>query len=538
MSSARHRFDLTHRMAGFESTRGPGGPGGPALTRRQLLVASAAGAGALALAGCGGGSRSAAADGSTLTSTWVDPTGDAQLQVGPGEPLVDRTALGGRAATGAELARFVHLTDAHVMDASSPARVPFLARLGPPVQSTFRPQEALTAQVTAGAVEAIRAFGATVVIQGGDVIDNDQNNELERALTLLRGGRVHPGSGPDGYYGVQLASDSDPFYYRPDIDAPRHPDMLNAAVRSFASRGVGADWLPVLGDHDALVAGELVATTETQALAVGDRALWELPTGLTLPAGFKLNPSGSPDGPPDPTFVASFLAQALAGPTVTVPPDPSRYELSFDQAVSRLWSGAAVAGQPGLSAAQFAAAGQRLDYVRDVGSALRIIVLDITQRSGGSGGTVAAGQPAWLAQQIASGGERWIVVVTHQPLVSSTGGEQLLAVMDRSPRVIAALAGHIHRNQITARRTSAGGYWLIVTASLIDFPQQCRGLRLLSTADGGVALETWMLDHVDPGDGLSTISRELSYIDAAGGRPSDFRGDATDRNVRLYRRAV
>jgi 3',5'-cyclic AMP phosphodiesterase CpdA len=510
-----------------------------ALNRRELLLAGAASAGALALAGCGGGSGSGspAADGSTLTSRWADPGGDGQLTVGPGEALMDRTTLGPAAASTGELARLAHLTDAHVLDASSPARVPFLARLGPPVQSTFRPHEALTAQVLSGTVNAIAALGPAAVIQGGDLIDNDQNNELIHALALLQGGRVSPGSGSHGYYGVQLPSDPDPFYYRPAIDAPRHPGMLNAAVRPFRSAGLGADWLPVLGDHDALVAGELVPNAETRGLALGGRALWELPTNLKLPDGFRLNSSNSPDGPPDPSFVSSFLAQALAGPTVPVPADPARYELGFEEVISRLWEGAAVARQSGVSAATRAAASQRLDYVRDVGDSLRIILLDLVRRGGGSGGLVSAGQPQWLAEQIAAAGERWIIVVTHFPLLNASGGEQLLSVMDRSPRVIAALAGHIHRNQIMARPTSAGGYWLITTASLIDYPQQARGLRLLSTAGGGVVLETWMLDHVGSGQ-LGTISRQLAYLDASGGRANGFGGTHADRNVRLFRRAV
>jgi 3',5'-cyclic AMP phosphodiesterase CpdA len=511
-----------------------------ALNRRELLLAGAAGAGALALAGCGPGARSAASDGSTLKSTWTDPDGDGQLQVSGGEALRDRVALGDARAITGELARFAHVTDSHVLDASSPARVPFLARLGPPVQSTFRPHETLTAQVLSGAVNAIRAFGPAVVVQGGDLVDNDQSNELAHALALLKGGRVRPGSGPDGYYGVQLPSDPDPFYYRPAIDAPRHPGMLTAAVAPFTSAGLGADWLPVLGDHDGLVAGELVPDAQTQALATGDRALWELPANLKLPDGFKLNTSGSPDGPPDPSFVQSFLAQALAGPTVRVPADPTRRQLTFDEMIGRLWSGARVARQNGVSAADAAAAGERLDYVRDVGPSLRLVVLDLVQRGGGSGGLVVSGQPEWLSEQLASAGDRWVIVVTHFPLVgSTTGGDQLLSVMDRSPRVVAALAGHIHRNQITARRTAAGGYWLITTASLIDYPQQARALRLLSTADGGVALETWMLDHAgaDPRQ-LRTISRQLSYIDAQGGRANGFRGTALDRNVRLYRAAI
>jgi 3',5'-cyclic AMP phosphodiesterase CpdA len=509
------------------------------MTRRQALSGALTGAAAvaagLALAGCGSAEPGRGSDGSTLHSTWIDPHGDGQLQVGPGEPLLDRVELGARQPLLGELARFAHITDAHVMDASSPARVPFLARLGPPLQSTFRPQEALTAQVLHGAINAVRALQPDVVIQGGDLIDNDQNNELEHALTLLRGGRISPGSGSHGYYGVQSAFDADPFYYRPDIDAPRHPGMLTAAVRPFHSNGLGAEWIPVLGDHDALVAGELVPSSLTRQLAVGDRALWSLPPHLRLPAGFTLNPTGSPDGPPDGQYVESFLQQALAGPTVRVPPDRTRSELSFGEVIERLSSSARTPIRQRLGATETAPA-VALNYVRDVGDSLRLIVLDLVRREGGSGGLVTAGQREWLSTQLSSAKQRWVIVISHQPLDGTSGGEQLLTLMDQHPRVIAALAGHIHRNEIRIRHTPAGGYWLITTASLIDFPQQARALRLVATAHGGVALQTWMLDHVDDGR-LGRFSRELSYLDATGGRPMGFSGTSVDRNVTLYRDA-
>ncbi len=477
----------------------------------------------------------AAADGSTLRSTWIDTTGDGRLRVGQGEDLVDRLELGDPERPAKELARLVHLTDAHVMDASSPARVPFLARLGPPVQSTFRPQETLTAQVLHGAINAVRAFRPELVVQGGDLIDNDQSNELELALALLNGGRVHPGSGPRGYYGVQLPSNPDAFYYRPDIDVPRHPGMLERAVKPFMSPGIGSTWLPVLGDHDALVAGELVPSHTTQSLASGDRALWNVPANLRLPAGPQLSHSGSPDGPPDPGLVASFIEQALAGPTVQVPPDSRRYELKFSEVIDRLRLGSDAAAAPPHSACTSGT--EQLDCVRDIGESVRLIVLDLVRREGGSGGIVQPDQPAWLEQQLAGAGQRWVIVVTHQPLENVAGGQQLFALLDRSPLVIAALAGHTHRNRIRPRETPAGGYWLITTCSLIDFPQQCRALRVCATDGGGVALQTWMLDHVGNGR-LGTISRELSYLDARGDRAMHLSGSRLDRNTRLFRRAA
>jgi 3',5'-cyclic AMP phosphodiesterase CpdA len=490
------------------------------ITRRQALQLATA---ALLAARCGAESD-ARPSGSTRAATWVDPHGTGALRRGAGEPLLARTELGRAARATGVLATLAHVTDAHVLDASSPARVTFLDRLGPPFQSTFRPHEALTAQVLAGAARAIRTLGPDAVIQGGDLIDNAQSNELARALAVLHGGAVRPASGARGYFGVQLASNADPFYYRPDLDAPRYPRLLRRASAPFVSPGVGRPVYPVLGDHDILVQGEIAPTPETRALAVGDRAVWDMPPGLTLPRDV---PGGfSPDGPPSPGLVSQFLAQAQAAPGIRVPADPARRQLACPDVVKRLVA-AGPTGRLGASSAS-------LDYHADIGRNLRLIVLDLARRAGGSGGLVRPGQADFLAGALSSAGRRWVIVVSHQPLASSEGGDSLLALLDQSPRVIAALSGHVHRNRIEPRPTAAGGYWLISTASLIDYPQQARAVQIVSTENGGVAIRTWMLDHAYPGD-LGRISRQLAYLDAQGGRPQGFAGDRTDRNVILYR---
>ena len=298
------------------------------------------------------------------------------------------------------------------MDAESPARVPFLSQLGQPFNSTFRPQEALTAQVMDGAVRAIDALHPDAVIQGGDLIDNAQENELIRGLALLAGGRVDPGSGARRYHGVQEAGDADPFYYRPDIDAPRHPGLLAAATRRFHAAGLKAPWYPVLGDHDLLVQGILAPTALTDRIARGGRAVWRLPTGLKAPPGASDLAAAAPDGLPDPGLFEPLIRQLLTAPAVDVPADPTP-----PRAERR--DGGRAAAPRRLAAPRRRPA--RL-HLRRRRQRLRVIVLDLVRREGGSDGLVHAGQSAWLARQLARAGDRWVLVVTHQPLTNSVGG--------------------------------------------------------------------------------------------------------------------
>jgi 3',5'-cyclic AMP phosphodiesterase CpdA len=498
------------------------------LSRRQAIAGLALGGAGLVLAGCGENSRRAAADGSTLETRWGDPTGAGQLEPEPGASLIDRTELAPAAGGGSRVALLAHLTDAHVMDEESPARVPFLRRLGPPFNSTFRPQEALSKRVLAGALRSVAALRPDAVIQGGDLIDNAQRNELEWALALLRGGRIDPRSGRPGYEGVQSQANPDPFYYRPDLDAPRHPGLLAEAVEPFSSPGTKAPVHHVLGDHDILVQGVLAPTPLTRAIALGSRAIWDLPTGLTLPAGLSLSATASlssPDSLAKPELLEGLIEQVRAAPSVAVAADPARAELD----VAEVLAGIGVSGG--------GASRRLLDYSFDVGPRLRVIVLDLVRREGGSGGLVHDGQAATLAAALSEAGDRWVIVVSHQPLTSSQGGERLLALLDGAPRVIAALSGHTHRSRIIPRPSRAGGYWLIATCSLIDFPQQLRALRVIEQGPGAAVIETWMVDHA-PDGGVADISRQLSYIDAQGGRPQGFAGGELDRDVRLFKRAA
>jgi hypothetical protein len=480
------------------------------VTVRRGIAALAllAALGGTGLAGCGG-SADRVPFGSTLRVTLRDPDGNGLLQRAPGEPLLARTALAPARPARPVLATFGQITDAHVRDTGSPARVAFLDRLGPPFTSTFRPQEALSTQVLDAGVRAVDAVHPDLTVVTGDLIDNDQADELGWALRVLRGGRVQPpASHPD-----QVAGNPDPAYYRPDVDPPRHPGLLAAASRPFTAAGLRGRTAVIPGNHDLLVAGEVRATPETEAVAVGDRRLVEPDPGLAIPRREALAAA---------TVQRLLRGGRLPGRTAAVRPDPARHELTPAQYLARLR--AAGVAPPGSA--------DRVDAVYDVGRRVRAVVLDLTRRGGLDQGAVAPGQAAFLARALRGAGDRWVLVFSHEPLRKVAGGGALLAQLDADPHVLAAVAGDTHRNRIAPRRTARGGWWDVTTSALADFPQQARALRVRATAGGGAVLDTWMLDTAP--SPLADTARELAFLDAQGGRPAGDAGTRADRNVRLY----
>ena len=493
-------------------------------TRREILLAAGAATAAALLPGCGSGN--VATPGSTLRRTLVDPDGDGLLETGPALALHDRTDLAPRAKVGATLATLAQLSDLHVRDAQSPGRVAFLDRLGPRLGAAFRWHEALTAQTVAATVDAVNAARPDAVLVTGDLVDSAQRNELQWALTLLSGGTVRPDSGRRGYQGVQATSIADPLYYRPAVDAPRHPKLLARAIEPIRSAGLRAPWHPVLGNHDILVAGEIAPTAATRAAATGDRL-------LVTPAPELLQQLRGAQ--PTRAQIDELLRAGLQGDAIRVAPDPDRAQLDAADVVGQLRGKRRQAVPAGPR--RRADTADRLDYGADVGDRLRVIALDLVRRDAGSGGLVTAATLAALQRELAAAGDRYILIAVHQPLDQSAGGDAIFDLLDADPRVVAVLAGHTHRNAIAPRRSAAGGYWLITTASIIDWPQQWRALRLVQTAGGGVALETWMVDHTgrpNDEDSLAGVARDLAFLDPQGGRPAGAAGPPTARNVRLF----
>ncbi len=306
------------------------------------------------------------------------------------------------------LATFAQLTDTHVRDEESPARVPFLDRLGGAFSSTFRPQEALSTQVLAAAVRAVNRLDPDAVVVTGDIVDSAQAAELDQALAVLDGGEVDPDTGAPGYEGVQAADDPDPLFYRPDLDAPPHPGLLAAAARRFRSPGLGAPWYPALGNHDLLVQGETPPTERIDAFATGTRMIVGLDPEL-IPEEGEIDSARAVD---------ELLAAGAPGRSLEVTADPRRRHLRPDEMIARL-----TGREQAPAALRAAAARTTLDYAFDAGT-VRALVLDTVDRRGGSRGVLSSAQLDWLRAELSAAAGRPLLVFSHNPLESTEGGDE------------------------------------------------------------------------------------------------------------------
>jgi metallophosphoesterase (TIGR03767 family) len=493
------------------------------------------------------------------------PTGYRPLARDTGEPHAVRTDLAPRAEGPAEpLVTIAHLSDLHVCDHQSPARVEFLDRWADPDSpildqlgevGAYRAQELLTAQVVAAAVRAVNATAAgpvtgapvDIAVVTGDNTDNSQANELGWYLALLDGGDVTPDSGdPDRYEGIADDEVWDERYWHPESakpDLPRElyglptvPGLLDAVRRPFRSEGLRVPWLAVHGNHDQLVQGTVPGAPPLVATSVGDRKAVGLPEHWTNEQVLELM-AGLADC--DPQAVQALMAAQ----TRKVTADPERRLVSRAEFVqAHLHEGARPAGH-GF------ATDERAYYRHDHGG-VRFLAMDTVNANGGWEGSLDHPQLAWLDSELATADAegRYVVLLSHHPLetlVNGIGGERVLAaellgVLNAHPSAVLWLAGHTHAVGVAAH----GSLWQVVAPSLVDWPQQGRIVEL-SRRGGRLEVAATMLDHSGtvPWDGstgtveaLAGLSREVAANDWQWRHYVSHPrvGDLRDRNVLMY----
>jgi len=466
----------------------------------------------------------------TITRSAPSALGWRELVAGPGEVPKEQVP------PGTVLGCFWHLTDLHICDAESPARITYLDRFADPDSDvrdeigevgTYRPQELLTLQVgvtmvnTVNGIETGPVTGAPVecVLITGDVTDNAQSNELHWYSTLVRGGTLQPGSGgkTSSWVGVSDPETWDEFYWHPDgppagiepdrpmqlFGFPRIPGLISAARQSLDSPGLKYEVLSVHGNHDALLQGTVAADEVTRAMALGNEEIVRLPKDA------------------DPRSIASAVAMNGPASYVLDPSAPRRKtEPDADRAIVRPGDFASAAGRDGNY------------WVHDLAQ-IRLICLDTVNPFGGWQGSLDERQFAWLEQQLDESAGRCVVISSHHPSPSMTNdwapdggqrilGDQVVELLLRYPNVLAWIAGHVHFNAAIQHGDDESGFWEITTSSLIDWPQQGRIFEFIDTGDR-VAIVSTVIDHDSPlgwseGDPLDTrsmagISRLLAAND-------------------------
>jgi metallophosphoesterase (TIGR03767 family) len=479
-------------------------------------------------------------------------------------------------AVGRSIAHLIHISDIHICDAQSPARVEALDRFADPhnplsklipLVGTYRAQEILTAQTFEALIRKINAISHGVmcdrlvdaVVITGDVTDNAQQNELKWYLDILHGKLVIPDSGDlTKWEGASTtnAHRYDPSYWNPEgtppgceDDFPRarygFPEIkgLTEAIRApFIAQGLQHRWFSTHGNHDALLQGTVPPNEELRSFATGDQRLRGLKPETDLVTLFSTFNEVGPANYPNPETVI----------TEKVTPDLQR---GFNSRTQWNEIHTTCGHDHGYRAGQ-----TEKYWARDIEN-LRMISLDTVNHNGGWQGSLSREQFEWLERELQNPDPHYFVILSHHPAgdlfnlydpnnEGRVGEKEVVELLLAEPRVILWLAGHRHQHKIDLYTANdSTGFWHIETASNIDWPQQGRAIEILET-ESEVLIVTHVFDHLGERDpdlnvtefdwrNLAGISRLLAANDWQR-RSGDFfieknEGNRSDRNVILRR---
>ncbi|MFE0513296.1 TIGR03767 family metallophosphoesterase [Streptomyces sp. NPDC058964] len=400
-------------------------------------------------------------------ASYAQGAGYQRLVAGPGEPHTIRTDLWSHFGPPTmALAAFAQMTDLHIVDDQSPARLEFMDRYADagaphyasyPTDSAYRGHEFLSTQVVDAMCQAIAGIGKgprsrmplQFTIVTGDAVDNCQHNENRWYIDLLDGGQtILPDSGGIGldqsFSGGALTDGGtgDNHYYYPSVPPQRVPGnrytgtsglgfpyvpglldasgVVGAARRPFVSHGLGMPWYAAYGNHDGLWQGNEPI----------DNNLVDV-RGMTLGSSKTTGTSADlPDNYSDlGTFGKLMVAWDLEGTRVVA--DPSRRLLTRKAFIQDHFNTAGLPVGHG-----FQGVGTDKAYYAipsGSGDLIRYLTLDSTNTntdgfgSGAAGGSIDTDQLNWLEQQLRANSSRYINTNNH--VVTQSGVQDKMYVI-------------------------------------------------------------------------------------------------------------
>ena len=433
--------------------------------------------------------------------------------------------------------------------------------------------------------------------QGADVIAKLNADVAARRYTGVQDYNDYQGVAADRYNGFW-----DPDQAPPGQSVysafPRYPGLMNQAQAPFKAEGLAVPWYNSRGNHDGLVQGNIPANFAiARALITGCNDIF--PSNAFDPNSIK--------GTSEEELVKmfsdqAFVQQLLAG-TRPAPPDADRQFVGRAEYKKLHNTGDRSHGYGYVSSAENRASGGTASYYGFTPKkGFRFISLDTVAEGGTQYGNIDNPQYKWLARELDRNTSveykgnklvrdrdpnRLIVLYGHHTLDTmratssdeSAGkcaaGDATDAGCDRDPRkstpvhrgaagkatikdllqrypgVVAYVAGHTHRNQVTqyARKNRRSGFWEINTASHMDFPQQSRLVEFMDNKDGTLSLFNTVVDQAAPVQApasgpanvftntqMASLARQLAANDPQGkgiGTEEAGSGRRSDRNVEL-----
>lgn len=408
----------------------------------------------------------------------------------PGSILPDENTTPIDETTHTLIARFVHITDAQLIDEESPGRLTVFGNVS---TSAWRPHEAYSTHLLDGTIRAVNqthAAGTQIdfLIHTGDATDNLQRNELNWFITCFDGGTINPLTGPDDRNPADIPD--------PSLDPHASFEAQGLYRQNVHGPLPSIPWYSLVGNHDVFAVGvfPIVALPGFGRIA-------PLP-GNHLPLFHPtyLNPIGSVGWAP--------ITPANPGPPADVnfptyvTPNPQRayvtlsgfIDAHFDTQTQPPGHGFSPGGPPW--------------YEAQVAEGVTLIGLNTSDAPHAlpeisyADGVISTAQVAALRRMLDSATTRGdtIIVATHHPsftldptLGSALLEESFVSLLSEYENVALHLAGHIHRNVVIQRP----GYIEMITGAILDPPHDGRTIELWRDSAGVMDVRYRAISHLD-----------------------------------------